>query len=85
MSASPSTGPIAGERLLELLRARSILVVDLVTWPGGKRSVSIGFCPLSDRNPMALTRYVNIDANEIARVIGALETAGATIQAEAAK
>jgi hypothetical protein len=82
--STPSHGPIRSERLLELRRARSFLTVDLVEFADGKLGVSLGFTPISDRNPAGMTRYVTVAPEELAAVIGALEAARVRIEQESA-
>jgi hypothetical protein len=81
MSAAPG-GPVTTMQLLQLRRLHSFLTVDFVTWPNGRFGVSVGYEPISDRNPLGKRRFVTIEPREIPAVIHALEEAGARIAAE---
>ena len=81
MSETVQTGPRAQERLLELRRTRSVLSVDLVQWGDGRFGVSLGFTPISERNPSSMTRFVTVAPGELAAVVAALEEARARIEA----
>lgn len=75
--------PIAAQRLLELQRARSTLVIDLLTWPSGARGVSFGYTSSDlNRSPLHKTKFTSITPDEIEPIVYALQEALARIQDE---
>jgi hypothetical protein len=82
VSATPASGPVRGERLLELSRMRSFVTVDLVEFADGHLGISIGYTPISPRNPRSMTRFVTLAPEELPRVVAALEAGRVRIEQE---